>query len=93
MRGRDAFVWHARVKPIGLPLAAFSAGLRMWRGDGLPAAARSAAMILALTVVEAELEFTLRRARRRRAIGRHWRGHESHEKTTARSMAAATRSI
>ena len=63
MRGRDAFVWHARVKPIGLPLAAFAAARRLARGDGGFAAIRSAAAILTTVLFEAELEFEWRRTR------------------------------
>jgi hypothetical protein len=67
MRGRNAFVWHARVKPIGLPLATLAAARRVWRGQGILAAAASATAILAAVVLEAELEFEWRRSSWRRA--------------------------
>ena len=63
MRGRNAFVWHARVKPIGLPLAGVAAARRLVRGDGPAAAVRSAASILVAVLIEAELEFEWRRSR------------------------------
>ena len=68
MRKGDAFVWHARIKPIGIPFAAIAAARRLSRGDGLVAACRSAATVLSVVWLEAELEFFWRRREWRRRV-------------------------
>jgi len=69
MKGSDAFVWHARLKAIGIPVAGVAASRRLWRGDGVAAACRSAAVVLAVVWLESELEFLWRRQQRRRTSG------------------------
>jgi len=61
VRGRNAFVWRARVLPIGLPLAA-AAGLLTWRGRR---SGRDTFAVLAgfgvASYLEARVEWSLRR--------------------------------
>jgi hypothetical protein len=69
MRKGNAFVWHARIKRIGIPVAVIAAARRLSRGDGVIAACRSAAVVLSFVWLEAELEFDWRHQWRRRAGG------------------------
>jgi len=72
MTGRSAFVWHARLKPIGIPLVIVAAARRSTGTNGLGAACRSAALVFGLALIEAELEFLWHRNRWRRSRGAVW---------------------
>ena len=59
--GRRAFVWEGRVRPIGLPLAAGVAAWSWHKRRSAPYALMAAATVLGLTILEAEIEFEVRR--------------------------------
>jgi len=61
MRGRNRFIWDARLLPIGLPLAAVS-GIKKWVDSrSQKEAIGIAAAVLALVALEAGVEFSIRR--------------------------------
>ena len=61
-RGRDVFVWRARMLPIGVPLGA-ATGLVVWRRRRSATDALAAAVLATtLTYLEARLEWKFRRA-------------------------------
>ena len=66
-RGRAAFVWRARVKPIGLPIAAGAALVSVRRDRSALRALLVAGTALGLSVLAAQVEFEFRRASWRRA--------------------------
>ena len=61
-RGRRWFVWRARLRPIGLPLAGAAALLAWRRGRSRERAALAAATTFGLVCLEAVVEFEFQRA-------------------------------
>ena len=71
-RGRNAFVWRARVLPIGLPLSA-AAGLVSWRRRRDVGETVAAALgMLGATLLVSRLEWEVRRRAYERRQEQHW---------------------
>jgi hypothetical protein len=62
MTGRSTFIWHARVKPLGLPLAGLVAKRLLDRGRSTGTAAAAALIVTGIVAVAADVEFRWRRA-------------------------------